>query len=79
MFFLFVRFKSNQHRKDTAQASLKKKVENNGVFIPSILNRNKPFFFTINNVDLADDMPDGKKLLYETGTLVVQEIVVDQQ
>ena len=61
-------------RKDVAQAVLKQKEEDNGVFIPSNLKRDEAVFFAIDNFDLTIDTPDGQKQLHGTGTVVYQEI-----
>ena len=61
-------------KKDVAQALLKQKEEDNSVIIPSNLKRDETVFFTIDNFHLAIDTPDGKKQLYEIGTVVYQEI-----
>ena len=40
------------------QAVQEQKNKDNGIFIPSTLEHNKPVFFAIDNVDLAIDTPD---------------------
>ena len=42
--------------------------------MPSTLQRNKPIYFLIDNVDLAVDTSDGKDQFHDTGTVVYQEI-----
>ena len=56
------------------QAVKKQKKNENGGFILSTLERNKPIYFAIDNVDLAVDTSDGKNQLHGTGTVVYQEI-----
>ena len=61
-------------KKDVAQAVLKQKEEDNGIFIYSNLKRGEVVFFALDNVDPAIGTSDGKKQLHGTGTVVYQEI-----
>ena len=57
--------------KSIVDVVLAKRTENNGVFIPSTINKENPVFFAIDNADLTIDTPDGKG--YGTGTVVYQQ------
>ena len=61
-------------KKDIVQAVKKQKKNENGVFMVSTLERSKPIYFAIDNVDTAVDISDGKNQLHGTGTVVCQEI-----
>lgn len=58
-------------KKDIVQAVKEQKKNENGVFIPSTLERNKPIHFAI-DVNLAIDSSNGKNQLH--GRVVYQEI-----
>lgn len=47
-------------KKDIVQAVKKQEKNTNGVFIPSALERNKPIYFAIDNVDSAVDTSNEK-------------------
>ena len=57
--------------KSIVDVVLAKRTENNGVFIPSTINKENPVFFAIDNTDLTIDTPDGKG--HGTGTVVYQQ------
>ena len=57
--------------KSIVDVVLAKRTENNGVFIPSTINKENPVFFAIDNADLTIDTPDGKG--YGTGTVAYQQ------
>ena len=56
-------------KKGIVQAILQKK-EENGVFVPCTLDKDRPIFFAIANVDVKIDTPDGKRQLHGTATAV---------
>ena len=58
-------------KKSIVDVILAKRTENNGVFIPSTINKENPVFFAIDNADLTIDTPDGKG--HGTGTVVYQQ------
>ena len=60
-------------KKSIVDAALAKLTENNGVFIPSTINKENPVFFAIDNVDLTIDTADGKRHLHGTGAVVYQQ------
>ena len=60
-------------KKSIVDAVLAKCTENNGVFVPSTINKENPVIFATDNVDLTIDAPDGKRQLYGTGTVVYQQ------
>ena len=69
-----IKYKKVINIKDVAQAVLKQKEEDNGVFIPPNLKRDEAVFFAIDNFDLAMDTSDGQKQLRGTGTVAYLEI-----
>ena len=60
-------------KKSIVDAVLAKRTENNGVFIPSTINKENLVFFAVDNVDLTIDTSDGKRQLHGTGTVVYQQ------
>ena len=55
-----------------AHAVLKRAAQNNGLYIPETLVKGRFLFFAIDNVDFAEDTPDGKGTLHATATAVFQ-------
>lgn len=51
----------------------KKKVAQDGIYLPPGLSENKPLYFAIDNIDLKIDTPDGKGQLHGTTQVVFQE------
>ena len=58
-------------KKDVAQAVLKQKEEDNGIFIYSNLKRGEVVFFALDNVDPAIGASDGKKQLQYLRTFFI--------
>ena len=66
-------------KKGIVQGVLQKKEENGGVFVTCTLDKDRPIFFEIDNVDLKIDTPDGERQLHATGTAVYQHKLVKQK
>ena len=65
--------KTTNIKKSIVDAVLAKGTENNRVFIPSTINKENSAIFSINNVDLTIDTPNGKRQLHGTATVVSQQ------
>lgn len=59
--------------KDLAEAVLKQMQLTGGLYIPPGLQRGKPIFFALDNLDFAEDTPDGKNTLHATMMTVFQQ------
>ena len=66
-------------KKNIAQSVLKRRTENDNVFIPLIISVERPITFAIDNTDLKIDTPDGKYQLHGTATVVYQQKSEDEQ
>ena len=65
--------KTTNIKKSIVDAALAKRTENNGVFIPSTINKENSAIFSINKVDLTIDTPNGKRQLHGIATVVSQQ------
>ena len=61
-------------KKDKMQVVQDEKIKDTSIFIHSTVERNKPVFFDVNNIDLTIDRTDGERQLHSTGTTVYQKI-----
>ena len=59
-------------KQDISNSIIEKCKENNGVFLPSTLSKNRPVFFAIDNTDLRIDTFDGRNQLHGTAIAVYQ-------
>ena len=60
-------------KKGIVTSIMKRRAENDGVFVPSSLSQNIPVFFAIDNTDLKIDTVDGKSQLHGTAIAVYQQ------
>ena len=67
-------------KKNITQSVLKRRAENDNVFIPLNISVDRPITFAIDNIiDLKIDTPDGKHRLHGTTTVVYQQKSEDEQ
>ena len=66
-------------KKNIAQSVLKRRAENDNVFIPLNISVDRSITFAIDNIDLKIDTPDGKHQLHGTATVVYQQKFEDEQ
>ena len=61
-----------------ANAVVERIVENNGIYVPPQLEKNKPIFYAIDNCDFQTDTPDGKNSFHGTICTVFQNTESDE-
>ena len=64
-------------KKNITPSALKRRAENDNVFIPLIISVDRSITFAIDNIDLKIDTPDGKQL-HGTATVVYQQKSEDE-
>ena len=66
-------------KKNIAQSVLKRRTENDNVFIPLNISVDRPITFAIGSIYLKIDTTDGKHQLHGTATVVYQQKSEDEQ
>ena len=61
-----------------ANAVVERIVENNSIYVPPQLEKNKPIFYVIDNCDFQTDTPDGKNSFHGTICIVFQNTESDE-
>ncbi len=56
-----------------AEAVIRRMSSTNGISVPPGLQKGKPLFFAIDNIDFQEDTPDGKDTLHGTMMVVFQK------